>query len=381
MITYFGSQLSPNKVETAEGFLICRNVPIARTGDQLYLARELQLDGDPERHINVHRYPEDVFDRATVASFEGKPVTDTHPDEFVDPDNFQDLAKGHVQNVRKDGEYIIADLYINDAGLIEKIKNGTKEVSCGYVCTYEPDGDDYKQTHIRGNHVAVVQYGRAGHEVAIKDAAAKTAEKGRTLMSRIKSVLAAFGLAAKDAKPEEIEALATLTAMAMDAQEDEPAEPEKKEEAQESAPAEEPAKEEPAKEEPEEAKDEEPSTIEKKLDMLIALLTKKAEAQDESEVVEEEEEVVEDEDCDETKDFMSILTPALNGISNKQERSRMSKAILNALGTDSMQNILQAAGSAAKKAAEASGKTSYERACEEAGAAYASRNPHMKKEA
>lgn len=378
MITYFGSQLSPNKVETAEGFLICRNVPIARTGDQIYLARELQLDGDPDRQVNVHRYPEEVFDRATVASFEGKPVTDTHPSEFVDPDNFQDLAKGHVQNVRKDGEYIVADLYINDSGLIEKIKNGTKEVSCGYVCTYEPDGEDYKQTHIRGNHVAVVQYGRAGHEVAIKDAAAKTAEKG-TLMSKFKGILAAFGMAAKDAEPEEIKALAELTSMALDAQEAEPAKEEEK------APEAEPAKEEEKKEEPaeEKAKDEEPSTIEKKLDMLIALLTKKAEATDESEVIEEEEEVAKDEACEseEAKDFMSILSPAINGISNKKERARVSQAILKAVSTDSMKSILAAAGSSAKKTGDAATKTSYEKACAESQAAYAARNPHTKKEA
>lgn len=397
MITYFGSQISPNKVETSEGFLICRNVPIARIGDQVYLAKELQLDGDPDRHVNVHRYPEDVFDKATVASFEGKPVTDTHPSEFVDPENFQDLAKGHVQNVRKEGDYIVGDLYINDAGLIEKIKNGTKEVSCGYVCTYEPDGEDYKQTHIRGNHVAVVQSGRAGHEVAIKDAATNVAEKGRSLMSRIKEVLTALGLAAKDAEPEEIEALATLTAMAMDAQEAVPAEPEK-EEAQEAVPAEE-AKDEMVEKAPK--GDDLGSKLDKLIEMVGALMKKEAtdekseaekkeetekfkkdldkELDKQSDVIEEEEEViVEGEDC-KAKDYMSILTPALNGISDKKERARMSKAILDALGTDSMKEILDATQSAAKKAADSASKNSYEKACEEAQAAYASRNPHLNK--
>ena len=67
-IAYYGSQISPHLVDTPEGFLICKDVPIARTGPQDYLARELMLDGDPERVITVQRYPEDVFEDATLAS-------------------------------------------------------------------------------------------------------------------------------------------------------------------------------------------------------------------------------------------------------------------------------------------------------------------------
>ena len=73
-IAYFGSPISPNQIETAEGYLICKNVPIARTGSQNYLAREMGVaDADPEAVIPVMRYPEDVFAPETIASFEGKP--------------------------------------------------------------------------------------------------------------------------------------------------------------------------------------------------------------------------------------------------------------------------------------------------------------------
>ena len=87
MLAYYGTEISPNQTETVEGFLVCRNVPIARTGPQEYLAHELQLDGDPDRVIVVNRHPEDVFEDATLASFEGKPVTDGHPPENVGPEN------------------------------------------------------------------------------------------------------------------------------------------------------------------------------------------------------------------------------------------------------------------------------------------------------
>ena len=80
MLAYYGYTISPNQLETGEGFLICRNVPIARTGTQEYLGREIGLDGaDSERLVTVYRSPEEVFSDAALASFEGKPATNDHP--------------------------------------------------------------------------------------------------------------------------------------------------------------------------------------------------------------------------------------------------------------------------------------------------------------
>lgn len=63
--------------KTPEGFLICHDVPIARTGTQEYMPRELSLTGDTM--VTVFRDEGEVFKPATLASFEGKPVTDNHP--------------------------------------------------------------------------------------------------------------------------------------------------------------------------------------------------------------------------------------------------------------------------------------------------------------
>lgn len=420
MITYYGSQISPNKVETSEGFLICRNVPIARIGEQDYLAKELQLSGDQDRIVKVNRYENDVFDKAALASFEGKPVTDGHPADSVGPENFGSLAKGHIQNVRREGDRMVADLYINDASLISDIQNGIKrEVSCGYMCNYEEDGDGYKQTHIRGNHVAVVHSGRAGHDVAIKDAAAKTAEERTHVMSKFsKAVLTAFGVAAKDAKDEE--ELKALTALANDALDSEPAE---------EAPEEEPAKDEDEVEVEEKVEETAPDDLGAKLDKVIDMLDslcktkdedpeeetlddaiEKLESEDEdpeeepkdedpeeetededpeeaSEVIEDEdpEEETEDEDEEEQKAadtaaFLRKMRPAVAAISNKDERAAVTKALLRAVRSkDSSRAIFEASRKAAKKAADASGKTSYERRCEVQGNAYAKHNPHIKK--
>lgn len=188
-ICYYADKLSPNIAKTPEGFLICKNVPIARTGYQQYLESELVEDGNPAQMVNVYRSPKEVFAQATLASFEGKPVTDGHPSEDVNPDNFKRYAKGHVQHVRlgvgDDGDKIVADLYITDPELIQKILDGKREVSAGYYAEdVKEDSGQICQTKIRGNHVAIVDEGRAGPSVAIRDAKCNSLTKGAEEMAK-----------------------------------------------------------------------------------------------------------------------------------------------------------------------------------------------------
>lgn len=398
-IAYYGSQISPHLVDTPEGFLICKDVPIARTGPQDYLARELQLDGDPDRVITVQRYPEDVFEDATLASLEGKPVTDGHPPENVGPENYAAYTKGHVQNVRRDGEYIVADLYINDANLANEVRNNVKrEVSCGYLCNYVPDGAGYRQERIRGNHVAVVPKGRAGAAVAIHDTAPE-AEKGRNkhVSDFWKSVLTAFGMAAKDASPEELNTMVETTAAALDA---EPAEKAQDAEPAEEKPAAEPAKDEETIEAPK------GDDIGSKLDRILEMLEAKARGgrgehrlHDETDLDEMIEKlsgkgegesaltIPVENDCatgparDAAVELLKKVRPAVAAIEDKQARAKVTDALLSAIqGKDAMPEIVKAAMDSAQANAEQTKKTTYEQICADSSAAYAARNPHNKKE-
>ena len=72
---YFGSRISANMITTPEGYLVCKNVPIARTGHQEYLGSEFG-GPQPEARYDITRSEQEVFDRAAIASFEGKPVVD-----------------------------------------------------------------------------------------------------------------------------------------------------------------------------------------------------------------------------------------------------------------------------------------------------------------
>lgn len=192
---YYTSKISENLEETPEGYLIARNVPIARTGPQDYkvsdlpqdTARELGLDtSNPGASITVYRSPEEVFHPDTLKSFEGKPLTKNHPQEFVDPHSYRDVAMGHVQNVRRGsqqlegddegaGEWpVIADIIVTAEPLLSLVKNGSmRELSCGYDFGIKRNEDNPRlidQCSIVGNHVAVVPHGRAGSSVRIIDA-------------------------------------------------------------------------------------------------------------------------------------------------------------------------------------------------------------------
>lgn len=398
-IAYYGATISPNMDKTPEGYLICRNVPINRTGVQVYTAREVGIPGGGDDPVNVYRLEEDVFSSAALASMEGKDVTRGHPPEMLEASNQAAYSNGHIENVRRDGENTVGDLIIKDPGLVSDVENGVlREVSCGYYCTFEPYLDGYKQTHLVGNHVAVVPRGRAGHDVAIKDAAVE-AEKGRQNMSEFwKSVLTAFGMAAKDASPEELDAMVATTATALDAA---PAEAEK------PALEAEPAKDEMVETAPKgddigskldrilemlEAKarggrGEHPLHDESDLDEMVAKLAGKAEGKDPEAAVTVPAEEMEDA-CmspaakDAAVELLKKVRPAVAAIQDKQERARVVDALLSTIkGPNTVGTIMQAAQDSARKNSEEARRTNYQKMCEDAENAYASRNPHkMKKE-
>lgn len=219
MLCYYGNKISPHITKTPEGFLICHDVPLARLGPMQYRAAELSLPGNPEQIVTVNRYAEDVFAPAAIASFEGKDVTAGHPPENLTADTWAAYARGHVENVRRQEDFLVGDLIIKDSQLANEVQSGAvREVSAGYTAEFLPDGDCLKQTNIRGNHVAVVPRGRAGHDVAIKDAA-PSAEKEREKMSKLTEAwLNLFGRAAKEMEGPELQQLSAHAATVLDAE-------------------------------------------------------------------------------------------------------------------------------------------------------------------
>lgn len=159
-------KISPHKSKTPEGYLICRDAILGRTGSQEYHKNEIFPDSGDDSVVNVVRDSKEVFSPEAIASFENKPVTCEHPDEDVTPDNYKEYSVGFVRDVHQgtvDGEpVLLGNLIITDADIINDIENGIRtELSCGYTCDIT-DEKQPRQVNIRGNHVALCEQGRAG---------------------------------------------------------------------------------------------------------------------------------------------------------------------------------------------------------------------------
>lgn len=159
-------KISPHKSKTPEGYLVCRDAILGRTGSQEYHKNEIFPDSGDDSVVNVVRDSKEVFSPEAIASFENKPVTCEHPDEDVTPDNYKEYSVGFVRDVHQgtvDGEpVLLGNLIITDADIINDIENGIRtELSCGYTCDIT-DEKQPRQVNIRGNHVALCEQGRAG---------------------------------------------------------------------------------------------------------------------------------------------------------------------------------------------------------------------------
>lgn len=168
--------------KTRDGYLAVR-AKAARVGTYQYLGSEI----DPENKrnlrdagmVNVLRDDSAVFDNKSAHSFIGKPVTDDHPREAVNAGNWRDHARGVVMGAMRDGEYLAFDLLLTDASAIAAVNGGKRELSNGYAADLEfgdftaADGTKCvaRQKSITGNHVAIVDRGRAGSSCRIGDAA------------------------------------------------------------------------------------------------------------------------------------------------------------------------------------------------------------------
>ena len=178
---FFTTRLGNTRYQLADGSVLFKDVPIGRTGEQVYGAEELpEIEPDSHGLIAVRRTPEEVFSESTIASFEGMAVTIGHPKDFngniifVTPANWRQLANGHIQNVRRgsgeQSDLLLADVIVKTPEAIQAVEDGDDEVSCGYDADYRQISPGIAEQYaITGNHLALVPNGRAGSRCALGD--------------------------------------------------------------------------------------------------------------------------------------------------------------------------------------------------------------------
>ncbi|CAH6102237.1 DUF2213 domain-containing protein [Citrobacter koseri] len=212
---FFKTRLGNTRFQLADGSILFKDVPIGRTGEQVYGAEELpELTPDSDGLIVVRRTPEEVFSERTIASFEGMAVTIGHPKDFggniifVTPENWRRLANGHIQNVRRgegaSSDLLLADVIAKTPEAIQAVEDGDDEVSCGYDADYRQISPGVAEQYaITGNHLALVPNGRAGSRCALGDSMPSTTKNWFTRLLKARKTNDAAEMASLIDNPPE----------------------------------------------------------------------------------------------------------------------------------------------------------------------------------
>lgn len=172
-----------NELEEDEnGYVLVEKRPISKVGVFEYLGSSIGAE-DPDRIYKVYRPAEELSSQDTIDSFKLVPWIDDH--EMLGTDATPAEQKGIQGTTGEDiyfeNDTLFGNLKVYSDSLKNRIKKGKKQLSLGYKCKYKFesgvfDGEKYDaiQTELRGNHIATVEKGRMGKEVAVCDSAIVT---------------------------------------------------------------------------------------------------------------------------------------------------------------------------------------------------------------
>jgi len=164
-----------------DGRLHIEMTPISKANICEYLGREIprgeELGLDANRRYRLYRDPTEL--KKAADSFNRVPVLQEHR-SVTAADPRRELVIGSTgENARFEAPYLMNSMVVWDGDMIDRIKTGTqREISSAYAYDVdmtpgEIDGEPYdgRMKDIRGNHVALVEKGRAGPDVMVADSA------------------------------------------------------------------------------------------------------------------------------------------------------------------------------------------------------------------
>ena len=172
---------APSARSTDEnGFLHVASSHITKATVNPYYGREIpgwrEAGLDPEAVYYGFRDPEEL--KKSLSTWQGLPLhIEHHVDSAEEPARLTRV--GAVGRADWNAPYVDAPLTVWDGEAIAAIEDGSfRELSCAY--RYDPDFTpgryegveyDFIMRNIRGNHVALVEEGRAGPDVVVADGA------------------------------------------------------------------------------------------------------------------------------------------------------------------------------------------------------------------
>ncbi len=196
------------------GFMYLADNPVSKIGVYPYLGSEIPVAGlDPEKVYGVYRPAEELGKDSAIESAKLQPFIDNHA---VLGKNGMPAERKGIQGylgeqVRFDGIYLRSNIKIPSAAAQSLIEAGKIELSPAYYCDWSPehgvfDGQPYQftQRNILFNHLALVDEGRTGPDVAIQDSKVMLNDRHMTMTLDSKELLP-MALA-----PEDMEAIKTM---------------------------------------------------------------------------------------------------------------------------------------------------------------------------
>lgn len=155
-----------------------RDNPISKVGVFPYLGSEIPGADDPDRIYYVYRPAEELARQETIDSFKLMPFIDEH--EVLGKSGMAAERKGIQgtigEQVYFDSPYLRANIKIHSNAAQSLIAAGKVELSPCYGCdwvkgdgTFEGAPYQYTQRNLMGNHLALVEEGRTGPDVAVQD--------------------------------------------------------------------------------------------------------------------------------------------------------------------------------------------------------------------
>ena len=170
------------RVPDRNGWYEIQGNPISRVGVFDYLGSSCG-GADPDRMYRVYRPAEELADPECVASFRLLPWVVRHA--MLGPEN-AGLTPPEVKGIHgvigenvyfdADRQMLCANIKVFSESMAAAIDAGMDELSAGYRCVYDwtPgawNGEPYDcvQRQVRGNHLALIEEGRMGPQVAVMD--------------------------------------------------------------------------------------------------------------------------------------------------------------------------------------------------------------------
>lgn len=169
-----------NRTQDINGWFEVKGNPLSLAGVFPYLGKSIGAP-EPDRIYMVCRPPEELSTEGCINSFKLLPWVDDHTMLGPEGSGLTPAEEKGIHGVIGEEVYfsdstLYGNIKVFSDALAGLIESGKKELSCGYRCayeyapgTYQGQPYDYVQRNIRGNHLALVQSGRMGKEVAVLD--------------------------------------------------------------------------------------------------------------------------------------------------------------------------------------------------------------------